>query len=157
MLSVAAVVRAFHVVATSGNPRLASLVPSASARRSCRSVLEPPSPRSLFTHACLALLCCWSVSTSCSVCDHARAHSGVEHTSAVSTGTVRDPCDQPSSSPRATSSRSPCTGSSCSSSSPGVLLPLSARGLARDQSSRRSATPPLQGRKHCLPLSRISV
>ena len=100
--------------------------------------------------ACLSLsvsllLCCWSVSTSCSVCDHARALSGIEQTSAVSTGTVRDPCDQPSSSPRATSSRSPCTGSPCSSSSPGVLVPLSARGLARDKSSRRSATPPLQG------------
>ena len=60
-------------------------------------------------------------------CNHARAHSGVEHTSAVSTVTVRDLCDQPSSHPRATSSRSPfITGSSCSSSSPGVLLPLSA-------------------------------
>ena len=52
-------------------------------------------------------------------CKHARAHS-VEHTSAVSTVTVRDLCDQPSSNPRATSSRSPfITGSSCSSSSPG--------------------------------------
>ena len=90
------------------------------------------------------LFCCWSVSTSCSVCDHARAHSGVEHTSAVSTGTVRDPCDQPSSSPRATSSRSPCTGSSCSSSSPGVLLLLSARGLTRDQSSCRVPSHPLR-------------
>ena len=39
-------------------------------------------------------------------CDHALAHSG--HTSAVSTGTARDPCEQSSSSPRATSSRSPC-------------------------------------------------
>ena len=77
-------------------------------------------------------------------CNHARAHSGVEHTSAVSTVTVRDPCDQPSSSPRATSSRSPCiTGSSCSSSLPGNPC-HSARGLARYQSSRRSATPPLQ-------------
>ena len=89
-------------------------------------------------------LCCWSVSTSCCVCNHARADSRVEHTSAVSTVTVRDPCDQPSSSPRATSSRSPCAGSSCSSSSPGNPLLHSARGLARDQSSRRSATPPLQ-------------
>ena len=34
--------------ATFANPRLASL-----ARRPCRSVLEPRSPRSLFTHACL--------------------------------------------------------------------------------------------------------
>ena len=90
------------------------------------------------------LLCCWSVITSCSVCDHAHAHSGVEHTSAVSTGTVRDHCDQPSSSPRATSSRSPCTGSSSSSSSPGVLLSLSARGLARDQSSLRVPSHPLR-------------
>ena len=49
MLSVAAVVRAFRAVATSAIPRLASL-----ARRPCRSVLEPPSPRSVFTHACLA-------------------------------------------------------------------------------------------------------
>ena len=48
MLSVAAIVRAFHVVATCANPRLASLV-----RRPCRSNLEPPSPRSLFTHACI--------------------------------------------------------------------------------------------------------
>ena len=89
-------------------------------------------------------LCCWSVSTSCSVCDHARAHSGVEHTSAVTTGTVRDPCDQPSSSPRATSSRSPCTGSSCSSSSLGVLLHLTARGVTRDQSTRRVPSHPLR-------------
>ena len=89
------------------------------------------------------LLCCWSVSTS--VCDHARAHSGVEHTSAVSTGTVRDARDQPSSSPRSTSSRSPfITGSSCSSSSPGVLLLLSARGMARDHSSRRVPSHPLR-------------
>ena len=57
------------------------------------------------------------------LCEHARTHSSVEHTSAVSTVTVRDHRDQPSSSPRATSSRSPCiTGSSYSSSSPGVLL-----------------------------------
>ena len=78
------------------------------------------------------------------ICDHARAHSGVEHTSAVSTGTVRDPRDQPSSSPRATSSRSPCiTGSSYSSSSPGVLLLLTARGLTRDQSSLRVPPHPL--------------
>ena len=90
------------------------------------------------------LLCCGSVSTSCSVCDHARAHSGVEHTSAVTTGIVRDPCDQPSSSPRATSLRSPCTRSSCSSSSLGVLLPLTARGLTRDQSSRRVPSHPLR-------------
>ena len=48
MLSVAAVVRAFHIVATCANPRLALR-----ARRPCRSVLEPPSPKSLFTHACL--------------------------------------------------------------------------------------------------------
>ena len=48
MLSVAAVVRAFHVVATCANPRLASLV-----KRPCRSDLEPPSPRSLFNHACI--------------------------------------------------------------------------------------------------------
>ena len=80
-----------------------------------------------------------------SVCDYARAPSGVEHTSAVSTGTVRDPCDQPSSSPRSTSSRSPfITGSSCSSSSPGVLLPLSARGRTRDQSSLRVPSHPLR-------------
>ena len=70
-------------------------------------------------------------------CDHALAHCSVEHTSAVSTVTVRDSCDQPLSSPRSTSSRCPfITGSFCSSSSPGVLLPLSARGLIRDQSSR---------------------
>ena len=68
----------------------------------------------------------------------------MEHTSAVSTGTVRDPCDQPSSSPRATSSRSPCTGSSCSSSSLGVLLLLSERGLTGDQSSRRVPSHPLR-------------
>ena len=116
-------------------------LPRSPGGRSCRGVLEPPSPRSLFTHAC-RLLCCWSVSTS--VCDHVRAHSGVEHTGAVSTGTVRDPREQPSSSPRSTSSRSPfITGSSCSSSSPGVLLPLSARGLTRDQSSRRVPSHPL--------------
>ena len=93
---------------------------------------------SLFSHEC-RVSCCWSVSTS------ARAHSAVEHTSAVSTGTVRDPRDQPSSSPRSTSSRSPfITGSSCSSSSPGVLLPLSARGLTRDQSSLRVPSHPLR-------------
>ena len=74
------------------------------------------------------------------------------HTSAVSTDTVRDPCDQPSSSPQATSSRSPCTRSSCSSSAPG-LLPQHERGLTRDQSNRHSATPPFQGRKHFLLLS----
>ena len=63
-------------------------------------------------------------------CDHARARSSVEHTSAVSTGTVRDPRYQPSSSPRATSSRSPCiTGSSGLSSLPGVLVPLTAHSL----------------------------
>ena len=84
-------------------------LPRSPGGRSWRGVLEPSSPWSLFTHACRLL---WSVSTS--VCDHARAHSGVEHTSAVSTGTVRDPRDQPSSSPRSTSSRSPfITGSSC--------------------------------------------
>ena len=139
MLSVAAIVLAFHVVATSTRIRAP---PRSPGDRSCRGVLEPPSPRSLFTHAC-RLLCCWSVSTS--VCDHARAHSGVEHTSAVSTGTVRDPRDQPSSSPRSTSSGSPfITGSSCSSSSLGVLLPLSARGLTRDQSSLRVPSHPLR-------------
>ena len=45
-----------------------------------RLVLSPP-------------LCCWSASTSC-FCNHARARSGVEHTSSVSTGTVREPCDR---------------------------------------------------------------
>ena len=61
----------------------------------------------------------------------------------MSTVTVRDPCDQPSSNPRATSSRSPfITGSPCSSSSPGVLLPPSARGLTRDQSSLRVPSHP---------------
>ena len=59
-----------------------------------------------------------------SFCDHARARSGVEHTSAVSTVTVRDSCDQPLSSPRSTSSRCPfITGSSCSSSSLGCFCP----------------------------------
>ena len=68
-------------------------------------------------------------------CEHARTHSSVEHTSAVSTVTVRDPCDQSSSSPRATSSRSPCiTVSSYSSSSPGVLLPLTAHGFGSHSS-----------------------
>ena len=115
--------------------------------RSCSPFTWLPLPREsaprLSVHSRVSrLLCCWSVSTS--VCDHTRAHSGVGHTSAVSTGTVRDPRDQPSSRPRATSSRSPCiTGSSCSSSSPGVLLPLSARGLTRDQSSRRVPSHPL--------------
>ena len=74
-------------------------------------------------------------------CDQARAHSGVKHTSAVSTGTVRGPRDQRSSSPRSTSSRGPCiTRSSCSSSSPGVLLLLTAHSLARDQSSLSAHT-----------------
>ena len=87
--------------------------------------------RSLTRAASLVLL----VSQQFSFCDHARTHSSVEHTSAF-TGTVRDPRDQPSSSPRSTSSRCPfITGSSCSSSSPGALLPLSARSLTRDQSS----------------------
>ena len=67
--------------------------------------------------------------------DHARAHSGVKHTSAVSPGAVRDPRDQPSSSPRVTSSRSPCIkGSSGSSSSPGVLLLLTAHGFGSHSS-----------------------
>ena len=102
-------------------------------------------------------LCCWSAGTSCS-CNHARAHSGIGHTSAVSTVTVRDPRDQPSSSPRATSSRSPCiTRSSCSSSSPGNPLPLSAHGLTRDQSRPRSATPPLQEETTVCRLHDISV
>ena len=85
---------------------------------------------------------------------HARAHSGVEHTSAVCTVTVRDTCDQPSSSPRATSSRSPCiTGSSCSSSLPGNPLPLCTRSGSRSvQSSFGNTSSPR--RKHCLPLSR---
>ena len=86
-------------------------------------------------------------------CNHARAHSGVEHTSAVSTVTVRDPCDQPSSSLRATSSRSPCiTGSSCSSSSPGNPLPLCTRSDSRSVQSSFGNT--FSGRKHCLLLSR---
>ena len=110
------------------NPRLASLPVEASLSLTRRGL------RSLTRVASLVLL----VSQHFSFCDHARAHSGVEHTSAVSTVTVRDSCDQPSSSPRSTSSRSPfITGSSCSSSSPGVLLPLSAQGLTGDQSSRR--------------------
>ena len=44
ILSVTAIVRAFHVVTTCANPRLASLV-----RRPCRSDVEPPSPRSLLS------------------------------------------------------------------------------------------------------------
>ena len=47
MLSVAVIVRAFHMVVTCANPRLASFV-----RHPSRSDLEPPAPRSLFTHAC---------------------------------------------------------------------------------------------------------
>ena len=139
MLSVAAVVRAFHVVATCANPRLASL-----ARRPCRSVLEPHSPRSLFAHVCLVSPLRAAGQPTPLVFSYARAHSGIEHTSAVSTVTVRDPRDQPSSSPRATSSRRPCIT---------VFLFVvftreppchSAHGLTRDQSSHRSATPPLQ-------------
>ena len=49
MLSVAAIVLAFHVVATSARIRAP---PHSPGDRSCRGVLEPPSPRSLFTHAC---------------------------------------------------------------------------------------------------------
>ena len=116
-------------------PRVRAL-PRSPNDRSCRGVLKPPSPRSLFTHACL-VSCAAGQSALLVLFVIMLALSLVEHTSAVSTGTVRDPCDQPSSSPRATSSRSPCTRTSCSSSSPGVLLPLSARGLVRDQSSRR--------------------
>ena len=48
MLSVAAIVLAFHVVATSARFRAPPRSPS---DRSCRGVLEPPSPGSL-THAC---------------------------------------------------------------------------------------------------------
>ena len=103
MLSVAAVVRAFDVVATSAMPRLASL-----ARRPCRSVLEPPSPRSLFTHACLvscaagqsALLVLFVIMLALTLASSTPAPF-------PRTLTVRDLCDQPSSSPRAMSSRSP--------------------------------------------------
>ena len=49
MLSVAAIVLAFHVVATSARIRAP---PRSPGDRSCRGVLEPPSPRSLFTQAC---------------------------------------------------------------------------------------------------------
>ena len=49
MLSVAAIVLAFHVVPTSARIRAP---PRSPGDRSCRGVLEPPSPRSLFTHAC---------------------------------------------------------------------------------------------------------
>ena len=49
MLSVAAIVLAFHVVATSARIRAP---PRSPGDRS--GVLEPPSPRSLFTHACRA-------------------------------------------------------------------------------------------------------
>ena len=137
MLSVAAVVRAFHVVATCANPRPASLTRPEVSVHSCTS---PP-------------LCCWSASTSC-FGNHARAHSGIEHTSAVSTVTVCDPRDQPSSSPRATSWRSPCiTGYSCSSSSPGNHLPLFTRSGSRSvQSSFGNPSSPR--RNLCLPLSR---
>ena len=51
MLSVAAIVLAFHVVATSARIRAP---PRSPGDRSCRGVLEPPSPSSLFTHACRA-------------------------------------------------------------------------------------------------------
>ena len=124
-------------------------LPRSPGDRSCRSVLEPPSPRSLVHSHASPPLCCWSVS----VCNHARANSAVEHTSAVSTVTVHGPCDQPSSSPRATSSRSPCiTRSSCSSSSPGNPLPLCTRSGSRPvQSSFGNTSAP--GRKHYLPLS----
>ena len=47
-------------------PRVRAL-PRSPGDRSCRGVLEPPSPRSLFTHACLVPMCCWSASTSCFV------------------------------------------------------------------------------------------
>ena len=133
-------------------PRIRAL-PRSPGGRSCRGVLEPPSPRSLFTHVCLV---------SCAAGQSALLVLFVIMLALTPASSTPAPfpralfatlCEQPSSSPRATSSRSPCTGSSCSSSSPWVLLPLSARGLARDQSSRRSATPPLQGSKHCLPLS----
>ena len=124
-------------------------LPRESAPRLARQAIAPAEAslslllRGLCYSRVSRLFCCWSVTTS--VCDHARAHSGVEHTSAVSTGTVRDPRDQPSSSPRSTSSRRPfITGSSCSSPSPGVLLLLSARGLTRDQSSLRVPSYPLR-------------
>ena len=100
------------------------------------------------TRVLFPLLCCWSVNTSCFVCNHARAHSGIEHTSTVSTVNVRDPRDQPSTSPRATSSRSPCIkGSSCSSSSPRNPLPLCTRSGSRSvQSSFGNTSSP--GRNH---------
>ena len=108
ILSVTAIVRAFHVVATCANPRLASLV----RRPLCLLLRGLCSLMSV-----LSILPVLLVNQHFLFCNHARAHSGVEHTSAVSTVTVRDPCDRSSSSPRTTSSRSPCiTGSSCSSS-----------------------------------------
>ena len=62
--------------------------------------------------------------------------------------TVRDTRDQPSSCPRVTVVAKPlCQGRRRVHQRrrrDANLLPLSARGLARDQSSRRSAKPPLQ-------------
>ena len=136
---IAPIVLAFHVVATSARIRAP---PRSPGDRSCRGVLEPPSPRSLYTHACRV---------SCAAGQSALLFvimltlTPASRSSAVSTGTIRDPRDQPSSSPRATSSRSLfITRSSCSSSSHGVLLLLSARGLTRDQSSLRVPSHPLR-------------
>ena len=132
LLSVDAVVPAFHVVATSARIRALPRSPGVPVEASLSLTLR--GLRSLTRVTSLVLL----VNQHFSFCDHGRAHSIVEHTSAVSTVTVHDSCDQPLSSPRSTSSRCPfITGCSCSSSSPGVLLPLSAQSLTGDQSSRR--------------------
>ena len=150
MLSVAAVVRAFRVVATCANPRLASL-----ARRPCRSVLEPQSPRSLFTRARL-------VSSPVLLVSQHFLFFFVIMLALTPASSTPAPCPWSLFATLVTSRRrvherrrrgSPCAGSSCSSSSPGNPLPLCTRSDSRSvQSSFGNTSSPR--RNHCLPLSR---
>ena len=138
--------RPFHVrLPLARNPRRPASLTQAIAP--AEGILEPPSPRSSVHVACVLSppLCRWSAQHFL-FCNHARAHSSIEHTSAVSTVTVRDPLRPAVVGVHERRRREALaiTGSPLFVVFTRELPANLHAGLARDQSSRRSATLPLQ-------------
>ena len=124
-------------------------LPRSPGDRSCRRILEPLSPRSLFTRARLV---------SCAAGQPALLVLFVIMLALTPASSTPALCPRSLFATLVTSRRRVLERRRREALPQGLLVrrlpscPSLPRGLAQDQSSRRSATPPLKGRKRCLPL-----
>ena len=136
-------------------PRVRAL-PRSQGDRSCRGVLEPPPPRSLFTHACLV---------SCAAGQSALLVLFVIMLALTPASSTPAPCPRTLFATLVTSRRRVLERRRREALAQGLLVRRlhqgsscpSARSLTRDQSSRRSTTPPLQEESTVCRLHDISV